>query len=568
MGEFINPDSQKYIDEYDDKSKGCRYYLKWIALIFGIVVLGFIAVIIYILSGLSNSITKQQEKRKEDEKKYFQEYMQKNYHLLPGEYEIVDETYGPGGRFPKIMFRIHNDSIVYTYEAKGNNVKVNYNTPTPSPIPTSAEPVRNLNGLEITLVDWFSTNTWTEPYNAYEEADWDMQNEAMKKHNYTFTCVQNDWKETWSEEFLIGVSENNPMGSIVAFDNYFIASLLTTGAFLDVSNLPSIDWSDKKYNQAVIDVMSYGGGIYGFANGFEPGNGVFFNKTLFRDAGLEEELPYDLQASGEWTFDAFKELCKTLTRDIDNDGVTDVYGVTGQKMDFFQGLLVANDTYVVTKESGRLVMNANDKKVLEALSFGHELISEGYYSPRGNGEWDYFKADFYRSRAAMYVEKMYACDNINDKAPNMEYGFVNMPKGPSAKDYVTGVDCCGQIFFVMPNCDKIRDVADDIAFAYDIYSSVPEEYRDDDIIWKSSMWMHYIGKYNLEYRLKDKRSVTETCNWMLNKWDPYMIVYDVYIPNNWGWLFHLGEGMDPQETIDAYTSEWQRDVDEFNRKLK
>ena len=294
---------------------------------------------------------------------------------------------------------------------------------------------------------------------------------------------------------------------------------------------------------------------------------MFFNKELLRDAGIEEELPYDLQASGEWTFETFKKLCKALTRDVDNDGVTDIYGVTGQQINFFQGLLVANDTYVITKENGQLVMNANDKKVLEALSFGHELICEGYYSPRGNGEWDYFKADFYEGRAAMYVEEMYACHNINDKAPNLEYGFVNIPKGPSAKDYISAVNC--RIICVMPNCDKIRDVADDIAFAYDIYASVPEMYREDDIIWKSSMWMRYMCMYDLENGLKDKRSVMETCNWMINKWDPYMIVPDVYVQDHkYGWLFDLGDGRDPQETIDAYTSEWQKEVDEFNRKLK
>ena len=420
-----------------------------------------------------------------------------------------------------------------------------------------AAPARDLKGLEVTLIDWWSGDDWNAANNAYQEAYWEMQNKAMKDYNYTFKRAANgSWRTEWSEEFLVGVSENNPMGSIVTFDNRWVASLLTTGAFLDVSKLPSIDWSDKKYNQAVIDVMSYSGGIYGFAAGLEPRTGVFFNKALFKQANLSEDLPYDLQASGDWTFAKFKEICKTLTRDTNNDGVTDVYGVTGQNVVFFQGLLIANDTFIITLDGGKLVMNANDKKVLEALNFGNEIISEGYFSPQGDGEWDYFKADFYEGRAAMFVEEQYACDNINSQSPDMEYGFVNVPKGPSAKDYVA---VCRENILVMANCDKISSVADDIAFVYDIYTDVPDDYKDDDARWKG----------NLENRFKDKRSVTETCNWMINKWNMYMAAPDVYIsgfaPN---WLYDLGGGRTPQETIEAYSSEWQTQVDEFNSKLK
>ncbi len=439
-------------------------------------------------------------------------------------------------------------------------------TPTSKPIQVTEEPepgttenLRDLKGLEVTLVDWWSDeDDWKQARNAYEEAYWDMQNKAMKDHNYTFKRVRNgDWRNEWAEEFLLGVQDNNPMGSIVTFDSRWVASLLTTGAFLDVSKLPSIDWSDKKYNQGVINVMSYNGGIYGFAAGLEPRTGVFFNKALLKAAGVAEELPFDLQAPGDWNFINFKELCKKLTRDTNSDGNTDVYGVTGQNVVFFQGLLIAHDTFIITNEYGKRTMNASDKKVMEALNFGHELITEGYFSPRPEGaEWDYFKADFYKGRAAMFVEEMYACDNINKVSPDMEYGFVNMPKGPSAKNYISA---CRENILVMPNCEKISKVADDIAFVYDIYTSAPELYRSEDIRWKA----------NLENCFKDKRSVYETCKWMINNWKPYMPAPDVYIsgfePN---WLYDLGAGRDPKETLEAYCSEWEAQVNLFNEKLK
>lgn len=427
-----------------------------------------------------------------------------------------------------------------------------------STVVTPTEPPRDLKGLEVTLVDWWSKDDWNKPQNTYQEAYWDMQNKSMKDHNYTFKRVKNgDWRNEWSEEFLLGTNENNPMGSIVTFDTRWVPSLLSTGAFLDVSKLSSINWSDSKFNQAVINVMSYSGGIYGFAAGLEPRTGVFFNKALLKAANVPEDTPYDLQASGDWTFANFKDLCKKLTRDTDSDGIPNVYGVTGQNVVFFQGLLIANDTFIITLENGKLAMNANDKKVTEALTFGNEIIKEGYFQPQPEGaNWDYFKAGFYEGKAAMFVEEQYACDNIREQAPDMIFGFVNLPKGPSAKDYIA---VCRENILVMANCDKIKNVADDIAYVYNIYTDVPEEYKDDDARWKG----------NLETRFVDKRSVTETCNWMINKWDMYMAAPDVYIsgfaPN---WLYELGGGATAAETIEAHATEWQTQVDEFNAKLK
>lgn len=45
----------------------------------------------------------------------------------------------------------------------------------------------------------------------------------------------------------------------------------------------------------------------------EPRKGVFFNKRLLNDAGVDPEEIYDLQAKGEWTWEAFEALCEKLT---------------------------------------------------------------------------------------------------------------------------------------------------------------------------------------------------------------------------------------------------------------
>ena len=41
--------------------------------------------------------------------------------------------------------------------------------------------------------------------------------------------------------------------------------------------------------------MSIGDGIWGMSPDSEPRGGIFFNKRLFKEAGIPEDEPYDLQ---------------------------------------------------------------------------------------------------------------------------------------------------------------------------------------------------------------------------------------------------------------------------------
>ena len=412
---------------------------------------------------------------------------------------------------------------------------------------------RNLNGLEVTIVNWWSGDDWLNPTNAYEEAYRDMMKQEMEEHNFTLTH-QNIvvWGPYYTETVLTSIVNNDPVGSLVTFENNWIASLLEQGAFLDVSKLPSIDWSDDKWNRTLVDVMSINGGIYGFAADFEPRTGVFFNKALFTQLGIDPELPYNLQAEGKWNWEEFEKLCKALTVDTDNDGDTDVYGVTGQDTVFFTAALMSDDTYVITKNNdGKLVMNAGDENVLEALNWAHGLLDKGYYSlPEESDAWDYYKGDFYNGEAAMYIEEEYAISKwIGEHKMNV--GFVNFPYSPRVGKPIA---ICRENVIVMPNCASIRSIADDIAFAYDIYTNVPEGYEDDDARWRTA--------YETEF---DERAIDETINRMINVYDSYMEP-TMLIPNfRPDWLYQLGEANAvPAAILEKYSDEWQSQVYEFN----
>ena len=88
-----------------------------------------------------------------------------------------------------------------------------------------------------------------------------------------------------------------------------------------------------------------------------------FNLQMIQEANLED--PRDLVERGEWTWDKFREYCQILTRDIDGDGVTDVYGYGGWMGDFFPYFFMSNGTYVCATETE----NLSSPEMGEVLSF-------------------------------------------------------------------------------------------------------------------------------------------------------------------------------------------------------
>ena len=92
-----------------------------------------------------------------------------------------------------------------------------------------------------------------------------------------------------------------------------------------------------------------------------------FNLQMIEDANLED--PRDLVERGEWTWEKFREYCKTLTKDTDGDGNIDVYGFGGWPGDYFMNLVMSNGTNVAATATE----NLSSPEVGEVLQFMQDL---------------------------------------------------------------------------------------------------------------------------------------------------------------------------------------------------
>jgi len=105
---------------------------------------------------------------------------------------------------------------------------------------------------------------------------------------------------------------------VIRIDHYNFPSLVRKDYFLDMTELAKKDptFDPKAYFPLTIREGMYKGRLHGM-NVMFGGEIVYYNKTLIREAGLED--PYELWKRGEWTYDRFRRHAIAMTK-FDKNG--------------------------------------------------------------------------------------------------------------------------------------------------------------------------------------------------------------------------------------------------------
>lgn len=415
------------------------------------------------------------------------------------------------------------------------------------------EPEMDLGGMEIVIGDWWSSAEEAEPTTAKEEATREYREMIQEKYNFKIKQVGLGGWGDHQETFTVSTMASDPAAQIFIMDPSFVAQPMANGLFYDLSTLDNFDFSEEKWNKNVLKQMTKGDSVYGMTAGrTEPGQGVFWNKRLFKEAGLDPDLPYDLQASGEWTWEKFEELCKKLTVDKDNDGVNDTYAMANFSPEYFLSIALSNNAeFIGIDESGKYFNATTKPEFLEALQWGVSLIEKGYEMKQPeDSEWDWFISAFHDSKVAMQVAGEYKVGTWADM--DDDFGFVLFPKGPKGTDYTTTAT---SNIAVIPACYD-KETAEKIAFAYNLWTEPTPGYEEDDD-WKSSYYTVF----------RDERAVDET---LAKMYEPgvgrisYLplvygissgdICYDVY-----------ALGSTPAEKIEQVSGTWESLINDANK---
>ncbi len=413
--------------------------------------------------------------------------------------------------------------------------------------------IYDFGGLEVTVYDWWS-NPDAPAVSKQQEDEKAFRQWMMDTYN--FKVVQTNlagWGEHPTEVANYCITGGDD-ARVFIVDGRSAMSGLKANFWADLSKVPNVDWSNKKWNRAVLDVLKSGDSFYTFAYGKpEPRHCIFWNKRVLQENGYDPDVIYDLQKKGEWTWAKFEEMCANLTKDTDNDGVIDQYAMASFNTEFTWSALHSNGGSIVEQDSnGKYYLNLESDNSMEALNWTKKMFVN-YQMPQAEGAaWDYFKTAFTNGEVAFYVNHEY------DAQPNGllatmkdDWGMACFPLGPNGDGKLFTLN--SDNMFVIPNC-YAQDKVNKIMKIIDFWTTTTPGYEDEEA-WKEG---YYAG-------FRDTRAVDETMQYMMDNsvpWKAWLIPGLNYQPVSWD----ICAGNDPAEVIEARKPELQATLDEMNKK--
>ncbi|MCL2209420.1 MAG: extracellular solute-binding protein [Treponema sp.] len=419
-----------------------------------------------------------------------------------------------------------------------------------------------LKGADIKVSSWWSTwNVDTfEPRNEGEEKDLEWRRKILSENDFKFEVVELSDYDNYLPLVASNIMAGNKTYGIYEVAANMAVTLYKQGLLYPVSDSTAVNFKTREpiaevtpmYNGVIEQLMTFNGKQYGWQYGL-PNNGwqqamIFFNTKHLTDVGLSPDYLYDLQKNNNWTWDTFLDVCRKLTRDTNNDGITDIYALPcDDAREVLIGLVYGNGANFVSFDaSGKAVNATNTPAFLEALAFYNTLINEGLILTTPSYDWGWNWTAFYDQRVAMTFDPEWRKGQAQDQ---FDGGYVLPPRGPRSSQL--RMDSSDPVY-VVPAIFSPSEV-DVILKASELW------FTPTDTDWLQG---HYWASRNL-------RDVTETVamsrdaryltprNFALIPGYPF----DDFIND-----FRNGLGnTNPSQVVESWTPRFQASLDDFNR---
>lgn len=290
-------------------------------------------------------------------------------------------------------------------------------TPTEIQAPTPAPPVKvvhwmhdtrpaDIAGIEAAIAAFEAKNPDVDV--EYEIVPWDV---AYQRY---VTGVESGELPDTGRQYWLG--EFAAQGALEPLDNYVSAE--------DLERIPASTW-------AAVTVPGPDGvrRIYGVPY-YNAAYALFYNKTMFEEAGITSEPQ---------TVEELLEACQKLTKDTDNDGIVDQWGITfpvkrsGSYIflqwlwEVYGGHLVATESYADSLEPEPITLHSPETaKALEVYQQFAQV------SPPDNAVLEEPRQYFYAGQAAMNYDGSWEMSSAQEvfEENGWELGVMAMPAGP------------------------------------------------------------------------------------------------------------------------------------------
>jgi maltose-binding protein MalE len=428
--------------------------------------------------------------------------------------------------------------------------------------PVFAGGKNDLKGSSIVVGNFwenYDVNTH-KPSNEDQEIGLEWRKKILKDHSFNMQERQvADWGGMM-DTIVTTVMAGKPAAHAFWVTPDWAMALYKQGLLYPVSDSKAVNlktstpiaYRQVAYNQDAAALFTFGGKQYAIGIGYGTGNrvtGIYFNKRLFREAGLSPDLPYDMQKDGTWTWANFIDVCKKLTRDVNNDGIIDTYAMCADIAEvILEEAVFSNGANFVGRNSTGQFVNASGRpEFIEALQYSVRLRNEGIMMPRPDGSnWDWNLPMFFDGRVAMIMDAEWRRGQFMEMSD--DWGWVLFPKGPRSNDYRFADDFN---VLVIPATYKPDDVDKIITGVNLWYTPTTED-------WKSGMYSQF----------HDRRAVDETMAMIRGGKNGAFRNYALIPGFNKGdiaWQMWWYDG-EPAQLVESVSQSWNALIADYNKK--
>lgn len=207
-----------------------------------------------------------------------------------------------------------------------------------------------------------------------------------------------------------------------------------TAAYADSKILAPLDeYLDDANMDDVLDSIieqgTYDGKMYAF--GYSESNvGVYYNKTMFTDAGItEEQLP---TLEDPWTWSEFQEICQILKDKYDAPAINMQLASGDEMLTYaYTPFVWSNGGNLVNDDGTEAEGYFNDEKTVEALGFIQDLVKNDYttISPIEKG--------FETGKYPMLLSGSWTMADMDQNYQDIEYGILPYPVSDNTGELVS-----------------------------------------------------------------------------------------------------------------------------------
>lgn len=273
-------------------------------------------------------------------------------------------------------------------------------------------------------------------YPTNEASGWDGLLAAFAE---TYPDVEIEVQVT-SDEYLAKILSQQASGTlpdILAVENNEFPRFADAGLLLALDDRVAAteDFTKEDFPARLIERFTFEDQLFGIPYDVQPIAGVFLNKAVFAEAGVE--LP-----TAEWTWDEFMGLAEALT--VKDGDRTTRYGFD-PGVDNWQNWIYAHGGRLVDNAQAPTVVTTDSPEAIAGMQAYVDLSLVQGFSPKrelfaggGVASGDLFAA----GQTAMFLGGYWEVVSYPGRWDGIDLGYLQLPVGPSGETgFATGGTC-------------------------------------------------------------------------------------------------------------------------------